>query len=293
MLENDIFVVAWNVIIESKSYIQFQAFNADGSFSGGNTIIPEVDTSLNQQFDFDLSSNSVFGIFVLAWINQNDAEAEIHSIIIDFSGTAMSAVKIISDVANLGFKDIAVDMDAINSYGVVWSDRRDGIERSYLGFVDQATIVLPNQLISRNPMDAREQEPAVAVNGRQAVCVWSDNRNRGNGYDIYANSETYNPTSIEDDHDLPLPGAFTLSQNYPNPFNPLTRIDFNISSDLARASFEVVNILGQTVYEEELHNLSAGAHTIEFKADNLPSGVYLYRLTARENSVSRKMTLLK
>jgi hypothetical protein len=293
MLDNELFVVAWNVIIESKSYIQFQIFNADGTFSGDNMIIPEIDTALNQQFDFDLSTNPYFGIFVLAWINQSDTESEIHSMIIDFSGMALSSVKIVSDVANLGFEDISVDMDAINSYGVAWSDRRDGIKRSYLGFVDQATVVLPNQLISRNPMDAREQEPAVAVSGRQAVCVWSDNRNRGSGYDIYVNSETYNPTPAEDNNDLPLPASFALSQNYPNPFNPRTRIDFSISGNLARATFEVVNILGQTVYEEELLNLSAGAHTIEFNADDLPSGVYLYRLMAGNESVSRKMTLLK
>lgn len=292
MIYSGEFVVAWNVIIESKSYIQFQIFDSDGSLSGDNTIIP-VDTSLNQQYDFDLSTNPNFGIFVLAWINQDGTDSEIYSMIIGFDGIPMSSVKILSDFANLGFEDISVDMDAINSYGVVWSDMRSGIKRSYLGFVDQATVVTSNQLISRNPVNAREQEPAVAVSGRQAICAWSDNRNPGNGYDIYVNSQIYNPTSAEDDDDLALPSEFTLAQNYPNPFNPVTTIDYTISDDIHMATFEVLNILGQSVYREELPNLSPGSYSLEFNGDNLPSGIYLYRLTTDESKITRKMTLLK
>jgi Secretion system C-terminal sorting domain len=293
ILNDEKFVVGWRTNINDKNYVMFQIYNADGTTFSDNQIIP-VDTSTNQQYDFDLSANPYSDVFVLAWINQTDTESEVHGMLIGMDGSPLSSTKIISDLPDLGFDNISVDIDGVNSYGVAWSDRRDGTIRSYLGFVDAGTVVLTNQLISRNTSTAREQEPSVSVNGRTAISSWSDNRSPGNGYDIYTNSTIYNPTSAEDDNnDLPLPGVFELSQNYPNPFNPVTHIDFTIKQDIDKAELEVFNILGQMVYSEEMRNLRAGKHSISFEADNIPSGIYMYRLDIGNATMTRKMTLLK
>ena len=102
-------------------------------------------------------------------------------------------------------------------------------------------------------------------------------------------------TSIEEPDDI-LPSAFALHQNYPNPFNIETTIKF----DLPRASeveFEIINILGQVVYDVS-RRYSAGSHTINWDGSSnlgqtVGSGVYYYRITAGDFVSSKKMILLK
>lgn len=74
---------------------------------------------------------------------------------------------------------------------------------------------------------------------------------------------------------------FHLYQNYPNPFNPSTRIEFDILKS-AYVTLEIYNILGSIVASPVLQQLSAGSYTINFFAFDLSSGVYYYKLTARE-----------
>ena len=89
------------------------------------------------------------------------------------------------------------------------------------------------------------------------------------------------------------PGAFHLKQNYPNPFNPTTKITFELSR-AENVNLSVFNMLGQKVADVITNRkMSSGLHTIDFSAHNLPSGVYLYRLTTDNFSEIRRMTLIK
>lgn len=101
----------------------------------------------------------------------------------------------------------------------------------------------------------------------------------------------FNPTDVDDDEPDNLPGRFTLYQNYPNPFNPSTTISFELPSR-SEYTLEVINILGQTVYE--YRGLAvAGRVELQWDASDHASGVYLYRVTAGDYSAARKMLLLK
>ncbi|MEQ8525089.1 lamin tail domain-containing protein [Gracilimonas sp.] len=95
--------------------------------------------------------------------------------------------------------------------------------------------------------------------------------------------------SIEDDE---LPKAFSLNQNYPNPFNPTTNISFNLTN-AGKVTLSVYNMLGQEVQKLVNEPMNSGAHTITFDAKQLPSGVYIYRLTSGKMSETKKMILLK
>jgi hypothetical protein len=88
------------------------------------------------------------------------------------------------------------------------------------------------------------------------------------------------------------PGDFALAQNYPNPFNPGTEITFTLPS-AAQVSLRVFNLLGQEVATLVNEYRSAGTHRATFDAENLPSGMYIYRLESGAQSVSRKMMLSK
>lgn len=98
------------------------------------------------------------------------------------------------------------------------------------------------------------------------------------------------PTDIQPDLDLPR--VLALSQNYPNPFNPTTQIRFELPA-ASEVRLEVFNIQGQRVAVLVNENRGAGIHTQTFDASALSSGVYIYRLQAGNQTLTRKMTLIK
>lgn len=97
--------------------------------------------------------------------------------------------------------------------------------------------------------------------------------------------------------DLSLPSTLSLGQNYPNPFNPTTQFEFALpkGSDVKVA---VYNVTGQEVRILLDGYAQAGRHTLTWDSkDNagnpVSSGMYLYRITAGEFSMTKKMMLLK
>jgi len=89
-----------------------------------------------------------------------------------------------------------------------------------------------------------------------------------------------------------IPRNFELGQNYPNPFNPNTRIKFSIINK-GFVNLEVYNILGKKVNQLVNNNLDAGSYEINFDGSNLPSGIYIYKLTTNNFSQAKNMTLIK
>jgi len=92
--------------------------------------------------------------------------------------------------------------------------------------------------------------------------------------------------------DFDSPAKFDLEQNYPNPFNPSTTIRFNLP-DNEFVSLKIFNTLGEEVQTLFEGNLNAGTHTYNFNAKGLPSGLYIYRLSANEYSKTKKMLFMK
>ena len=88
------------------------------------------------------------------------------------------------------------------------------------------------------------------------------------------------------------PGEFALRQNYPNPFNPSTSIHFSLR-ETGPASLSIYNLAGQQLAVLVDGMLEAGAHTVNFDAANLSSGVYVYTLQSGSGSLSRKMVLVR
>jgi hypothetical protein len=86
--------------------------------------------------------------------------------------------------------------------------------------------------------------------------------------------------------------TFELKQNYPNPFNPSTQIAFTIPQK-GFVKLVVYNLLGQEVKTLVNETLDAGSHSVDFNASNLPSGVYIYKLSSIGFTKTRKMMLIK
>ncbi len=85
---------------------------------------------------------------------------------------------------------------------------------------------------------------------------------------------------------------FELSQNYPNPFNPSTSISFSIPQS-GNVKLSIYNLLGQELGTLINKNMEAGSYSVNFNAENLFSGIYIYRLEHNGMVLTRKMTLIK
>jgi len=88
------------------------------------------------------------------------------------------------------------------------------------------------------------------------------------------------------------PAQFALEQNYPNPFNPDSDIRYQIS-EFKMVRLAVYDLLGREVAVLVNGNRAVGSYEVKFDATGLPSGVYLYRLTAGTLVLTRKMMLVR
>ena len=102
------------------------------------------------------------------------------------------------------------------------------------------------------------------------------------------------------------PSTIILEQNYPNPFNPTTKIKYTIP-DVGNAylhslptTLKAYDLLGREVATLVNENQKPGNYEVEFNATEsaknyspLPSGVYFYQLKVGENTMTKKLLLLK
>ena len=112
------------------------------------------------------------------------------------------------------------------------------------------------------------------------------NANTINKFDIAA------ITGIEEMNVNQPTNGFQLMQNYPNPFNPSTKIRFTLPEPI-EVRIEIYNTLGQKMKVLLAELLKAGDHEFEFSAENLPVGIYFYRIDAGKFRDVKKMILIK
>ncbi|RJP66553.1 MAG: T9SS C-terminal target domain-containing protein [Ignavibacteriales bacterium] len=108
-------------------------------------------------------------------------------------------------------------------------------------------------------------------------------------------------TSVKDEH--VLPEEIYLKQNYPNPFNPVTKIKFSIPVETLRSTkggtsfqnviLKVYDVLGREAATLVNEEKPPGNYEVEFNGENLPTGIYFYKLTSGEKSITRKMLLVR
>ena len=99
-------------------------------------------------------------------------------------------------------------------------------------------------------------------------------------------------TFIEDENNFTQPKDFLLKQNYPNPFNPSTSIRYSVPRSTI-VVIKVYDILGNEIETLVNEEKPIGIYEITWNAENLPSGVYFYRLQTDNFVEIKKMVLLR
>lgn len=99
-------------------------------------------------------------------------------------------------------------------------------------------------------------------------------------------------TSVNGNVSAAVPMEYSLKQNYPNPFNPTTTIGYSIPKN-GNVTLKVYNILGKEIATLVNEEKSAGNYSVKFNAKDIPSGLYLYTLTAGSYTETKKLVVLK
>jgi len=110
-------------------------------------------------------------------------------------------------------------------------------------------------------------------------------------YRVYQSGGT-SPVFIEEEGEDVQREEIKLNQNFPNPFNPSTNIGYSLSTT-GEVSLAVYDLLGQKVETLVDKTQPGGQYSIQFNAEQLSSGVYIYRLETDQMVISQKMILIK
>lgn len=112
-------------------------------------------------------------------------------------------------------------------------------------------------------------------------------------YAVHKNIVNLDPRPVSvTDRPNGVPASYALAQNFPNPFNPSTSISFSLPASV-NVKLEVYNMIGQKVATLVEGKLASGDHTVNWNAQDVPSGIYFYKLEAADFSQTRKLVLMK
>lgn len=101
------------------------------------------------------------------------------------------------------------------------------------------------------------------------------------------------PVSALGEELSPLASQVQLHANYPNPFNPETTLAFTLP-EASQVSLAVFDALGRQVLSAlDGAAMPAGQHSVSVRMDGLATGVYVVRLQAGGQVLTRTMTLIK
>ncbi|MGV8018775.1 MAG: choice-of-anchor V domain-containing protein [Ignavibacteria bacterium] len=93
------------------------------------------------------------------------------------------------------------------------------------------------------------------------------------------------------------PAGYFLSQNFPNPFNPRTVISFGLKNP-GLVKITIYDITGKEIAVPLNSKMLPGIHSVEFRGDNLNSGLYFYAMDVISSGITvfretKKMILIK
>lgn len=143
--------------------------------------------------------------------------------------------------------------------------------------------------VARAQMDF-VQDVVVAEGGRRLLSSMNSVQDDALGDITLAYGEGY--VTVSGDCILPLSAATRLEQNTPNPFNPATVIRYELGAETDYA-LTLFDALGRKVRTLAEGHKAAGQYQLVLTADDLPSGVYLYRLDAGDFTDAKRLIISK
>jgi hypothetical protein len=143
-----------------------------------------------------------------------------------------------------------------------------------------------------------ENDVLVSLNGKTLIYNPIDGQLSTTSFEFDSIPSNVIVASIEGSEvELNIAREYMLMNSYPNPFNPETTISYELTQSGA-VDLTVYNMLGQKIstlingFAEE-GSYKAVWNGLDANGTEMPSGIYMLRLTSASNSVSEKVTLLR
>jgi hypothetical protein len=161
----------------------------------------------------------------------------------------------------------------------------------YLRFevVHNRANILADDYVLRAPLDLME---SVVVSDGGRVLLSSMNSLRDDQLGDIAVALTDGYLTVSGECIVPLSSATRLEQNTPNPFNPTTVIRYRLGTE-SDYTLTLFDALGRKVRTIDQGHKAAGQYQLVLTANDLPSGVYLYRLEAGDFTDTKRMIISK
>ncbi len=167
------------------------------------------------------------------------------------------------------------------------------------GVVDQADWdilkLYENKTGSPRATVSSEWAAQLATAWIPAAATYADCNGDGvvNSEDFYVVMNNWGQTHVVLGKSNVIVNEFALRQNYPNPFNPSTQIQFELPEN-SSVSLKIYSMLGEEVATliNDL-DFDSGIHKVEWRPDNLSSGIYIYRLVANSHESNKEFSMVK
>jgi len=128
----------------------------------------------------------------------------------------------------------------------------------------------------------------------QSDYYWRINAQNLGGASAYSSARLFSTGTLLaiDEPRGGVPKEYALLQNYPNPFNPSTTISYDVPK-AAYVKVVIYDVLGRVVATLVDGVQPANKYTVVWNASNVSTGVYFYRMTARNSDGSGDFNAVK
>lgn len=140
--------------------------------------------------------------------------------------------------------------------------------------------------------------------GSTVANYWVKSVDIGNYESLYSNKRStvgqgpeWEKVPKENLVEILIPGEFVLYENYPNPFNPITTIRFGLPES-QKVELSIYDVGGNKVKTLLRDVVPAGYHQVQWDGKDglgkqVPSGIYIYRMSSDNKNLVKKMILTK
>jgi predicted lipoprotein with Yx(FWY)xxD motif len=227
-----------------------------------DTMYKDASTTVGHEYYYRITTEDIHG-------NQSTPTAELSQELLAVELTSFTATMNVTSGVSLSWKT-ATEINAIEF----------GIEKRKIGTVDWQEIgSVQAHGTSNAPNEYSFTDKSLFAGRYDYRLKQIDN----SGAFTYSQS-----VEIE----ITAPNNFALFQNYPNPFNPTTNISYQLPVT-GNVTLKIYDMLGREVAILVNEVKEPGAYELKWNAANVPSGIYLYKLSAGNYTQTRKLVLLK
>ena len=168
-----------------------------------------------------------------------------------------------------------------NSYYNQYSESCRNVVNQWIRTKGDYDACIDFDKVMRNPRDTTRLVSSYQNDGLHPDSAGHRRMGESVDFNLFTGADTVfqQPTGVRSVRAI---DGYGLGQNYPNPFNPTTAISYQLIAN-SFVTLRIFDLLGKEVATLVQEAKQAGAYTVRWNPTNVPSGLYFYRLRARES----------